>query len=98
MEGCERRFGPPSCVASYSSLAQDRLLFQFRGCYRVGTGPRLTCTIIDLAILARRRAPGKIAAHSVAHQRLPRRRITIGEQCLFDGREERLAGVIGKLE
>src|SRR5713101_1752987 len=81
-----------------SSLTEHRLFFQVRCCDRVRTGPHLSCTLIDLAILARRRAPGKIAAHPVSHQRLPRRRITVGKQRLFYRREQRLASVVGKFE
>src|SRR6266851_2825211 len=81
-----------------SSLTEHRLFFQVRCCDRVRTGPHLSCTLIDLAILARRRAPGKIAAHPVSHQRLPRRWIAVGEQRLLNGCEQRLARVIGELE
>src|SRR4029077_14401217 len=82
-----------------SSLTEHRLFFQVRCCRdRIRTGPYLPCTLVDLAILACRCAPGKIAAHPVSHQRLPRGRIAVGEQCLFDGRQQLPARVIGELE
>src|ERR1700739_2379868 len=60
--------------------------------------PRLPRPLIHLHVLPRRRRPGKIPAHAVAHQHLPGGLVTEGLQRSFDRKQQRFAAVLIEFE
>src|SRR5438270_4752861 len=90
----------PGRRARLQILGDGRRSFRGRTQRNVGARHqlRLPGAFVDFHVLLRRSGPGKIAAHTVAHQHMPRSLIAKGLQRGFDGKEQGLTTVLVKLE